>query len=423
MMEETQNIDENHWFDKDHDQFMQEFEALLQISYFVDSAMELHDILDKILEITAQAKEVDVCSIYLKDESDQGIVLRATRGLSKKLVNQGRYPSGEGIPGWVFKHRQPLALVDARADKRYKPGPDGCLEDYASWLCVPLYIREEIIGCLSIRMRERYEFDKTDMVLYETIARQVGIVIEKSRLYFDKLDAERMAAIGLSLSEVSHSIKNILSNMQGSMYLVESCLARNEIENAREAWKLVRRSNRKITRLVQNMLGYSRSAKPTLERNNLNVLVSDILNQVEHTLEHKNITLNPQLEEDLPDNWFDYDHIYDAVLNLVTNAVDSMSEMEQGCVEIQTRSDAVNEEIILTVSDSGCGIPEESQSKIFQLFFTTKGSQGSGIGLACTRKSIEEHGGSIELESQVGKGSTFTIRLPLEKHESQQAMV
>ncbi|MBN1516292.1 GAF domain-containing protein [Candidatus Sumerlaeota bacterium] len=422
-MEDLQNHEENNWSKKDPHQFTQEFEALLQISYFVDSAMALHDILDKIVEITVHAKEVDVCSIYLKDEAGHGIVLRASRGLSPNLINQARYESGEGIPGWVFANGETLALSDAQEDERFQTEENSSAGEFKSWLCVPLYIREEIIGCLSIRMRERYEFDKSDLLLYETIARQIGIVIEKSRLYFDKIDAERMGAIGLSLSEISHSIKNILSNMQGSMYLVESCLARNDISCAREAWDLVRRSNRKIARLVQNMLSFSRSAKPHLERNNLNALITDILEQIERTLENKNITVEPRLETDLPESWFDYDHIYDAVMNLVTNAADSLADVENGQVEIRTKTDRENKQIILTVRDNGCGIPKELQSKIFQLFFTTKGAQGTGIGLACTRKIIEEHGGKISLESESGEGAAFIVRLPLEKPEHQQTLV
>ena len=387
--------------------------ALQQISYFIDSEMELSDILDKIVEVTAQLMSADVCSIFLLDEDAKSLVLRATRGLDQTLIDTASLELGEGIPGWVAKHREILALADVSTDPRFKPLGACDNRNYHAFLCGPLSIRQELVGVMNVRKKERYDFSPAEITIFETICKQISTVIEKSRLYFNMIENERMAAIGLSLSEISHYIKNVLSNIQSGLYLVESGLQSGDLERALQAWTIVKKSNRKIADLVQNMLSYSRTTQPKMEQDNLNLLVNDILETATRAAQERAAILSTNLAPDLPDVIFDYDQLYNSLLNLVGNALDSIPPGCEGQVEIVTTWDKERGEAVLSVSDNGAGISDEDRRKIFQLFYSTKGSRGTGIGLAVTKKIIEEHGGRISFESVEGEGATFTVRLPL----------
>lgn len=401
------------------EQYETELSALEEISYYVESAMELSDSLNKIVEVTAATMGADVCSIYLFTEDRQSLVLRASKGLNPCVIDKAKLRVGEGIPGWVASHFEMVALSDGPSDSRFAPLPGSDEEAYHAYLCAPLNIREELIGAMTIRKREIYEFSEAEITLFQTICKQVSIVIEKSRLYFAKLEAERMAAIGLSLSEISHYIKNVMSNMRGGLYLVDAALKEGNLDRLRETWAVVKRSNDKIADLVQNMLSYSRNQELDLKRDNLNLLLTEILETTAQTAEERGIAVQPKFDSKLPDINFDKDSLSNAVLNLVMNAIDSIpEEKKNGKVEVGTWLDNEAKEAVLWVQDNGDGIADEDQPRIFNLFFSTKGSRGTGIGLAATKKIIEEHGGDISFHSEHGKGTTFTVRLPLRPKQS-----
>jgi len=396
-------------------------DVLLNISNYVGSVMELDDILTTIVDQTAEAMNVPVCSIYLLEPEGEILLLRSTHGLNQGVVGKVRFQKGEGIPGWVVEHNQLLSLADGPGDSRFKPIPGSDEEAYMAYLCSPLRIQEEVIGCMTVRKREKYAFTESEIILFETICKQVAIVLEKSRLYFDKLDAEKKAIVSTSLSEIAHYIKNILQSMKGGSWFVENGLKQGNIEKAQNGWGLLRNSIRKISELVENMLNYSRPTNVNLERGNINALLVEIFNTVGETAQEKGIEIRPELAKNLPDIYFDWDRIHDAMLNLVTNAMDAIPDDREGLVVIRTWHNREKRRVVTEITDNGEGIPEENRERIFHLFFSTKGRRGTGIGLSVTKKIIEEHCGIIRLESEQGQGTSFIIELPVyEKKQMEQ---
>jgi signal transduction histidine kinase len=120
------------------------------------------------------------------------------------------------------------------------------------------------------------------------------------------------------------------------------------------------------------------------------------------------------MDDTLPEVWLDPEQIHRCLLNLVTNAIDACAEMgpEEHAGEVILRSRNGGGTLEYLINDNGCGMDEETQAKVFQRFFSTKGSRGTGLGLMITKKIIDEHGGTIELQSEWKKGTRFTIRLP-----------
>lgn len=395
----------------------QTLQSLLDISNLVGSVLELDTILAEVCRIGARTMESNVCSVYLLDESRERLVLRASNGLNPEVIGKASLPVGVGISGWCVKHNEPVALEDCRQDPRFRPIEGSGEEVFVGYLCNPLRIQEEVIGVMTARMDHPHQWSIEEMTLFETICKLVAVVIEKSRLYYKTVESERLAAIGLSLSEIAHYIKNLLQGMSGGQYFVESGLKRGDIERSRQGWEMLDRNLRKISSLVENMLNFSRVSTPHFEHENLNGLLYEIARSVEETALRRSINLKIILDDTIPEIPMAYDALHEAFLNLLTNAVDAIPEGQPGTVTIQSRLDLAAYVARVSISDTGIGIPPENHERVFKLFFSTKGRRGTGIGLSVTRKIIEEHHGRISLESEVGKGSTFIVELPLD-HKS-----
>ena len=282
-----------------------------------------------------------------------------------------------------------------------------------AYLCVPLRIQDEIAGVITARKKRIYEFNQDEILFFETVCKQVAIVLEKSRMYEEKIAAERMAAVGISLTGVAHYIKNVLMTMQGSEHLVEQGLERGDLKNARGGWSVLKRANHKIRGLVENILNYCRETEPQRLAVPLNRMIEEMLETIGETARERGVDLRRSLDPEVGEIWIQPESIYDALLNLVANGIEAATESDRAFVEVRTERLHDRNQIRIDVIDNGDGIPEDNREKIFNLFFTTKGKGGTGIGLAATRKIIEEHSGSITLESRIGEGTHFTIHLPI----------
>lgn len=407
-MSVTERVDVNNC----RDEHQRALDALLKISYAVGSVMELPEILRRIAKETAALMEADVCSIYLLDDDKQKLRLRASHGLNPEIVDQAVLPVGRGIAGWVVQTGEILALTDAGRDPRFEPMAESGEEGLRGFLCAPLRIQKELIGAMSSRWQGEREITPADVTLFETICKQVSIVIEKARLHHEKVDAERLAAVAIGLSEIAHYIKNLLTSVEGGVYVLDKALAMGDLERAQKGWSLLQRNNRRIADLVANMLSFSRQEDLSLEPGDVNDLLHEVVESALARTDRNEIQIVESYQPNLPPISMDREALHDCFLNLVTNAIDALGP-GGGVVVVGSRNLPRQGKVMVEVIDTGSGIPDELQEKVFTLFFSTKGSKGSGIGLAATKKKIEGHGGTIEFESKVGKGTNFRVRLPI----------
>lgn len=397
-------------------------EALLAISNLVGSNLDWPDVLAQICRTSARALGTDTCSLYMRedaveDESPESrrLVLRATHGLRQSMVNRGAFHLGEGIPGWAAQHDQVVTVRDSREDERYLPLDDGPQENFVAYLCVPLRLRGEVIGVLSIRRLEPCDWTEQDIVFAEIISRQVAMVIDKARLLAARIDAERLGAMALSLSETAHSIKNMLQGMNGGAFMIEQGIKREDLQRIARGWTIMKNNQDKVQRLVLNMLSFSRTTALAFEEADLNALVERIVLEHRESAALENVQLSFVASPGLPKLRMDSGALADAILNLVRNAIDAIPEDRRGVVQvsIRTAERGAKPFAVVEIADNGTGIPEEAKAKLFRLFFTTKKTNGTGIGLCVTKKIIEEHGGRLTFTSAVGEGTTFRVELPL----------
>jgi signal transduction histidine kinase len=237
-------------------------------------------------------------------------------------------------------------------------------------------------------------------------------VEEKSRKL---VDAERMAAVGQTVAGLSHAIKNIASGLKGGAFVLEKGMDLKNEQYLREGWEMVKGNVNKIKNLSLDLLNYGKSSGPVFKLCAPNTPAKEVVELMKSAASEKNVALKSDLANDLKPLYFDPEGIHRCLLNLVANAIDAGTDdkIEERKQEVTVRtSKKAGWGVEYQVIDNCWGMPEEIKSRIFKNFFSTKGSFGTGIGLMLTKKIIDEHEGFIGFESEKGRGSIFTIRLP-----------
>lgn len=235
------------------------------------------------------------------------------------------------------------------------------------------------------------------------------------------MQAEKMASIGKMAAVVAHEINNPLSGILTYAKLMRKWLAGGEIsgkhrEESEQCLDLIAGESRRCGDLVKNLLTFSRTAPMNPEPTELNQVVDRLIRLVQHELEMTGIQLHRELQDDLPRVTCDPAQIEQVLLALVMNAIDAMPR--GGNLWIRSHTDSTAAAIQLEVRDDGCGIPAEILPHIFEPFLTTKETgHGVGLGLAISHSIIERHHGNIEVHSEPGRGTSFSIRLPLADDE------
>jgi signal transduction histidine kinase len=252
--------------------------------------------------------------------------------------------------------------------------------------------------------------------------KQVGMVAffqdlrEIKRLEKELVNAERLAAVGQTVAGMAHCVKNILHGLKGGSYMINIGLAKDNTEKLQTGWKMVQRNIGRTSDLVQDLLSYSKEREPQLEPCRPNEIAEEVIELMQEVAAEERVALALDLSDRIDEVILDQRSLHRSLLNLVSNAIDACRDDptagKSHKVTLTTALDPDNM-IRFDVRDNGSGMSDEVKSKLFSSFFSTKGPQGTGLGLLVTAKLIEEHNGTISVDSQLDVGTAFSIRLPL----------
>jgi len=262
---------------------------------------------------------------------------------------------------------------------------------------------------------------QSDTVQVEALVRNVSErrkLDDQSRdLYQQLLQAEKMAALGQTISGVAHELNNPLATI---LSWAERLAERNLDETSRRGVDVILSESERAARIVRNLLTFARKRQSTRSMIDLNQVVRETLALRAYEQRLTNIDVVIALASGLPPVFADAHQIQQVLLNLVINAEQAMlSANGRGSLVLRTWHDAERNSVVLQVSDDGPGVPGEVKSKIFDPFFTTKEvGKGTGLGLTVAYAIVQEHGGSIRVESQPAGGAAFTVELPVSGVES-----
>ena len=244
-------------------------------------------------------------------------------------------------------------------------------------------------------------------------------ITQEKKLIRELVQSQKFVAIGQAVTAIQHAIKNMLNALKGGAYLVRNGMAKDNRQRIEEGWSMVEEGIDRISRLSHNMLNFAREWKLELQRVDLNALVARVSDLNRQTAEERGVVLHNSGSDDLPDVLCDPKLIHMAATDILVNAIDACNWKDYGSDE----SPAIlfnnflsegGDVFVIEIRDNGCGMKEEIRRQIFNPFFSTKKTLGTGLGLALTARIINEHGGEITVESEPDRGAIFRIHLPVD---------
>jgi two-component system sensor histidine kinase HydH len=348
------------------------------------------------------------------------IELAAAHPLSERLGQSGAVLF-EDIAHQALEHRRSGRAREAEADERLLSSAQ-LLGPFRTGVCLGIWgEKQELLGLLLVvDDRVRDAFSPDEGVLLESLAVQIGVVIDNSRQYRRMQERDRLAALGQMAAGLAHEVKNPLGAIKGAAQLLSDPgdHPRN-VAIDQEFVGIILEEVERLDRVVGSVLDYARPSKGELGAVDLNAVVRRTVTVLASD-RAEDCEIVTELEGALPLARADAEQLRQVLINLVRNAVQAMGGQGTVLVRTATHADppaaigspAAGEWVEVSVRDAGPGIAPQVLKNLFVPFFTTK-DRGTGLGLAISQRVVEEMGGRIEVASHLGDGATFTVLLPV----------
>ncbi len=387
----------------------------------VSRTLDIDQLLDYLLGLIFDWVDADRACIVLIDTHTKRPEAKAQRvRVSRPGVDESITIS-RTILDYVLTNSEGVLTSDAQDDQRWSPEGSIINSGVNEAICVPMQGRYGVVGAIYIdtyippdmtSTAARSRFTEDHLKLMIAIAHQAALAVEDTHYYSAVVRSERLAAMGQAVAAISHHVKNILQGIQGGSYILEEGIKSERIDVIQHGWGIVSRNQDRIAHLVMDMLSFSKEREPDRSNASLNDVIEDVVNLLRPRAKEHGITLEFRPDVDLPMGLFDDEGIHRAALNVVTNALDAVQDTDTPRVIVSTEFRATDQMLITTVEDNGTGISPENIERIFSAFESTKGNRGTGLGLPVSQKVLQEHGGDVTVESELGGGTKFTLYFP-----------
>jgi two-component system NtrC family sensor kinase len=403
----------------------QELAALIETNRVVTSSLDQDEVLEATMEGIREIMQVEAGSLVLLDEDTGELVYRKTLSPAHSRIAGQPVHTGKGLVRHVIASGEARLANDVERDPHFS---GELVEEMAgvvpeAILCVPLAVRGRTIGAIELINKLEGRFSERDLDLLRAIAASVAVAVENANLYAELaafaeelersqaklVQAEKMAAIGRLAASLAHEVNNPLQAIHNSLHL---SLHEGLSSQRREEYLGMAQSEvERLIEIVQRMLDFYRPSRGGIETADLNQVVNNVLALAHKRFQHGDVEVHTDLAPDLPEVPVVPDQISQVLLNLVINAVEALPS--GGDVWLKTELSDQGHEVLLSVRDSGPGVPPERMAYLFEPFYTTK-TEGTGLGLAISYGIVERHGGTIEVLSEPDRGTTFVVRLPVQ---------
>jgi signal transduction histidine kinase len=372
--------------------------------------------LSTLLERAIQLVGVEAGSILLRERNSGELFFRTAQGQGADSLKRLKLPAGEGIVGWVALHRAPLLVNDPVHDARHdlfiaeKIGVPA-----RNILAVPLLPpyapgddEPTSLGAIELVNKSGglAGFEDGDLRLLTLIAGQVSRAITIARNREERLHSERLASIGQMMGGVLHDLKTPMTIVSGYAQLMAQC---DDATQRSQYAELILKQFDLMSAMTRELLQFARGQSQLLVRKvYLQKWIPEMRSQLEREFAGKKVDL---VVEDRYKGaaWFDENKMFRLIHNVARNAAQAMENGGTFTILIDTDGP----ELTLTFIDTGGGIPEAMQGRVFEAFATAGKTDGTGLGLAIVKKIVDEHQGRISYESKRGEGTTFRVALPL----------
>lgn len=392
-------------------------EVMRDVGTALAGTLDLDELLGELVRSIMRVVPGERAFLLLRDPDTGELTPRAVWPLHDVA---GELAISRSIVERAMAEHTTLLLSDAQADARF--GTVESVRDLQirSAICAPLLRAGQVLGVIFLDTTSAtHVFDRGDAEMVSAIASQAAVAIENARLYTELKRAyedlknaqeqivrsEKLSIIGTLSASIAHDLANAVSPM---VTLVDLALERGKVDEFTET--SLERQLQRLLAMVERLKSFSRPERREKVATDINEVVRGALSLVQTDMNHDDVGIDLQLAEDLPPVQAVPTQLDRVILNLCLNAAEAMVE-EPRRLTIATELDG--DEVAISVTDTGPGIPPELQERLFEPFFTTK-EAGTGMGLFSCRRIVEdEHGGTIEVDSREGEGTTVTVRLPV----------
>lgn len=417
--------------------------ALYRVSQTINSTLQTEALVDVLLKsVIEEMPKVDACSLHLCDDKTLQLQCKGYR-VRKGAQREEQPVFSRAILNMVLKERKAVLTSDALHDNRLSNAQSVMALNIRSAMCVPLQSRNRLFGMLQADvLRSGHRLIEDDLRLLAAIGMQAGTAFENATLYgqlaaekaalqqaHEKLRtaqdtlirSEKLAAVGRLSAGVVHDVQNPMTVILCHAEMLLQSLAgmtKTPVDNQSiiESVKQIEAGVLQCNSVMNGLLQFARQSKPEKTVVAPNTLIEDIVRFLAYEIRKVKATVITDLKSDLPPIFADAGQIKQVLLNLLINAMQAMNG--GGRINITTGivDGASGEMVFIRIRDTGCGMSPEVKNHIFEQFFTTKalgqGVGGMGLGLSISYGIVKNHGGMIEVESAVGQGAAFTIKLP-----------
>jgi len=281
-----------------------------------------------------------------------------------------------------------------------------------SVLSAPLRTTREKFGAVVVGRKGRNAIAPKESALVISGAVVISFAISNIKLVNNIIKNQRLVTIGETIGGLSHDVKNILNNFENGIAIMDMAVESNNKEMLEEGRNILKRSYDRMKNLVLSMVDYSREREIELVPSDINKVKRGSVSIKKDEFKEKRIKLMEEWDKNIPEVYLDSERIERMIINLLDNAIDAVKE-KTGVIKVGTKFLSDRGAVKIWVEDNGHGIPAENLDRIFDVFFSTKGNRGTGFGLAIVQKVVREHNGTIDVQSIVGKGTRFTIEIPV----------
>ena len=407
--------------------------ALNEISKIISSSLNLDEMLSSTIDIILDLPKVESVCIYLLNDGGKILNLATHKGLSANVINnpimRSRKP-GNGLLGRTLLDGEPKVVENML--QSIGPDVDPLIkEGFQSTVYMPLTTKGASIGVMCVSSLNPNAFSSEFVEFLTAIGNHIGVAVDNANMHKNMKAAyqdlkevqeqivwtEKLASLGKLAATIAHEINNPLAGVLNYIRLIIKQLSRNrfsheKLEDISRYLKIMESETARCSEIVKDLLAFSRRTKITMESHRIEDIIEKTLNLISHELEMKNLQLIKNIAPNLPKVKCDFKQIQQVLLNLMYNASEAMPS--GGTLTITANSaNGAKALLEVAISDTGYGISEKDMENIFEPFFTTKEEgKGVGLGLSVVYGIIARHNGTLAVESEPGKGSTFTIRLP-----------
>ena len=387
--------------------------ALYRLNDVLHSAPEEAQVLERFMNLLFDVVQADRGAILLRDDPEGELKIRAVRMRDPADQNKPMAIS-QTIIDRCMQERVAVLSQDAAADQRFKGSESILLHEIRSTIAVPLVSQNAILGILHLDTRESVRaFNDDDLNFVTSLADELALFLDHRRMAEENQRSKEMAAVGAVITDLAHSIKNILLLSEGSVKLVDRLIDEGDMERLRQTWGVTQKTFARISTMVKEMLDYSRAVEVRKSPCNLNQIVRETCESFKQDFESKGVTVRARLDRRIEDALLDDKGLERCLVNLLVNACEAIKH-DKGEITVTTHLNP-SQDRVLVVEDNGQGIPADMLDRLFFPQFSTKGGEGTGLGLAMVKKWVTAVGGTIRVHSTEGESTRFVITLPREQ--------